>query len=117
MKHTVALKQNHEFRRLYNRGSTAATSVLAVYCRRNRLGINRLGLTTGVKLGGAVCRNRIRRRMREIYRTNEQRLASGWDIVLVARKRAVYVTYSELERNFLHLAGKLNLLCQQEVRR
>ena len=110
MKHTVSLKQNHEFRRLYNKGASAVTGALALYCRKNRLGVSRLGLTTGVKLGGAVQRNRVRRRLREIYRTNEQRLAPGWDVVVVARKRAVFASYAELERGFLHAAGKLGLL-------
>lgn len=114
MKHTVSLKQNHEFRRLYNKGASCVTGSLAVYCRKNRLGISRLGLTTGVKLGGAVQRNRVRRRLREIYRTNENRLAPGWDVVVVARKRAVFASYAELERAFLFLAGKLDLLREEK---
>lgn len=110
MKHTVSLKQNHEFRRLYNRGATAVTGTMALYCRKNRLGVSRLGLTTGVKLGGAVVRNRIRRRLREIYRTNEDKLGRGWDLVIVARKRAAFASYAEMERGFLSLAGKLGIL-------
>ena len=109
MKHTVSLKQNHEFRRLYNKGKTAASPYLAVYCRKNRLGYSRLGLTTGVKLGHAVQRNRVRRRLREIYRTNEMRLAPGWDIVVVARTAAVDATYGELQRDLLYAFRKLGL--------
>ncbi len=114
MKHTVSLKQNHEFRRLYTKGKTAASPWLALYCRKNRLGISRLGLTTGVKLGHAVQRNRVRRRLREIYRTNEARFLPGWDIVVVARVKSVYARYDELEHSFLKLAGKLELLGGQE---
>ena len=110
MKHTVSLKQNHEFRRLYNKGASAASAYIAVYCRRNRLPNSRLGLTTGVKLGNAVRRNRVRRRLREIYRTHEQQLTPGWDIVVVARVKSVYAHYGELERSFLTLARKLGLL-------
>ena len=117
MKHTVSLKQNHEFRRLYNKGMTAASPWIAVYCRKNRLGISRLGLTTGVKLGNAVRRNRVRRRLREIYRTNEDRLRPGMDIVVVARVRAVHSHYGELERSFLQLARKLDLLVPGEDRK
>ena len=110
MKHTVSLKLNHEFRRLYNKGRTAASPFMAVYCRKTRLPYSRLGFTTGVKLGKAVKRNRVRRRLREIYRTNEWRLAPGWDIVVVARVKAVFAEYGPLERSFLALAGKLELL-------
>ena len=114
MKHTVSLKQNHEFRRLYSKGKTAAAPCMAIYCRKNRLGISRLGLTTGVKLGHAVQRNRVRRRLREIYRTNEAGLAPGWDIVIVARSRAVNAPYAELERSFIKLVRKLELLVRPE---
>jgi len=114
MKHTVSLKLNHEFRRLYHRGKTASSPFLAVYCRKNRMQTSRLGLTTGVKLGKAVRRNRVRRRLREIYRTNEYRLAPGWDIVIVARVKSVYARHDELERSFLTLPRKLELLVPAE---
>lgn len=110
MKHTVSLKQNHEFRRLYTKGKTAASPYMAIYCRRNRRQESRLGLTTGVKLGNAVRRNRVRRRLREVYRTNEDRLIPGWDIVIVARVKSVYARYAELERSFMTLARKLELI-------
>lgn len=112
MKHTVSLKLNHEFRRLYNKGRTAAGPYMAIYCRKTRLPYSRLGLTTGVKLGKAVKRNRVRRRLREIYRTNEWRLAPGWDIVVVARTKAVFARYGQMERSFLALAARLELLEQ-----
>lgn len=110
MEHTVTLKQNHEFRRLYARGKSAVAPGLAVYCRKNRSGGNRIGFTTGTKLGKAVVRNQVRRRLREIYRTNEGRFRTGFDLVVVARVRAVHVGYRELERQFLKTADKLGLL-------
>ncbi len=75
MKHTVSLKQNRDFRGLYARGKTAASPCLALYCRRNRLSQNRLGITVGGKLGGAVTRNKVRRRIRALYSANEDKLA------------------------------------------
>ena len=89
MKHTVSLKQNHEFRRLYGKGKSAVSPYFAVYCRRTGRPYSRLGITAGTKLGNAVKRNRVRRRIRELYRTNEDRLSPGYDIVVVARTRAV----------------------------
>ena len=71
MEHTVSLKLNHVFRRLYGRGKSAVNPCLAVYCRKNNLGYSRLGLTVGVKLGKAVVRNRTRRRIKEAYRIHE----------------------------------------------
>lgn len=114
MKYTVALKQNHEFRRLYNKGKSAVSPFFAVYCRKTGRPYSRLGLTTGVKLGNAVKRNRVRRRMRELYRTNEEKFCPGYDIVIVARTRAVNARYSELEHSFLRLMKKLDLLRGKE---
>jgi ribonuclease P protein component len=115
MKHTVSLKKNHEFRRLYNKGKSAVSPYFAIYCRKTGRAYSRLGITTGVKLGNAVKRNRVRRRIRELYRTHEAQLLPGFDIVIVARTRAVFRRYAELERSFLQLTGKLGLLKKEET--
>ena len=64
----VSLKENAAFRRLYHRGKTTGSRYLVIYCSKNRLGVNRFGMTVSTKLGHAVVRNRMRRRLREIYR-------------------------------------------------
>jgi len=110
MKAAVTLKQNHEFRRLYRKGASAVGGGMVLYCRKNRLGHNRLGVTVSVKLGGAVVRNRARRRLREVYRLNCPRLRQGWDIVLVARARTPTAPWGELNGTFLRLCRKLELL-------
>ncbi len=114
MKHTVALKQNHEFRRLYSKGKSAVSPFFAIYCRKNHRPMSRLGITTGVKLGNAVKRNRVRRRIRELYRTNEEHILCGYDIVVVARTRAIYAQYADLEQSFRKLLKKLELAAPQE---
>ena len=110
MKITVSLKGNRAFRRLYAKGKSLASGTGVVYCRKNGSRQNRLGLTVGTKLGKAVRRNKIRRRLREIYRLNEVRLRGGWDIVLVARTRAAEAKYQELETDLLRTFGRLGLL-------
>lgn len=114
MKHTVSLKQNHEFRRLYHKGKSAVSPYFAIYCRRTGRPESRLGITTGVKLGHAVKRNFVRRRIRELYRTNEHKFSPGYDIVVVARTRAIFGRYAELERSFLQLMKKLGITLQEE---
>ena len=69
-------------------------------------------MTTGTKLGHAVVRNRVRRRLREIYRLNEDMLTSGVDIVVVARVRAAHVPYRRLEQAFLKLCAKVDMLAK-----
>lgn len=109
------LKKNHEFRRLYAKGKSAVTPYLVVYCRRNGTGQNRVGYTVSVKLGHAVVRNRVRRRLREIYRLNAHRLKDGWDLVIVARTRCVEGRYGRMEEAFLSACEKLGLLREDEA--
>ena len=113
MRYTVSLKQNHEFRRLYQKGKSAVSPYFAVYCRRNGRPGSRLGITTGVKLGNAVKRNFARRRIRELYRTNESKLIPGFDLVVVARTKLLFGRYQDVERSFLHLMKKLGLIATE----
>lgn len=106
----VSIKENAVFRRLYYRGDSAGNRLLVAYVRRNRLGYNRLGLTVSTKLGHAVVRNRIRRRLREVYRLEEGQLAQGYDIVLVARSAAVEAEFSQLAAAFRSAMDRLGLL-------
>ena len=110
MRFSSSLKENSLFRRLYAKGKSAAGSCLVVYCRKNGTGTNRVGYTVSKKLGGAVVRNRIRRRLREIYRTHEEEFLPGRDIVVVARSRAAAASYRQLERSMLTLSARLGLL-------
>lgn len=90
---------------------------MAVYVRPNRQGRNRLGLTVGTKVGKAVRRNKVRRRIREAYRIHEETMTTGWDIVVVARVRSAFASYAELERDLLRLLDKLGVREKGEKRR
>lgn len=114
MKFSSSLKLNHVFRRLY-RTSGYADGYLVLYARKNRTGGNRVGFTVSKKLGHAVVRNRTRRRLREVYRLNESRFAPGWDIVVVARSRAVEAPFPALTGSFLSLAGRAGILTEETV--
>ena len=93
MKFSRSLKLNHIFQRLYHTGGHA-NSFLVLYARRNRSCTNRVGITVSKKLGHAVVRNRVRRRLREIYRLNE----------------AVHAGFGELTESYLSLARKAGIL-------
>ena len=109
MKYSCSLKLNHIFRRLYS-SKGIANSYFVLYARRNRLNLNRVGITVSKKLGHAVVRNRTRRRIREIYRLNEERFTPGWDIVIVARTRSVDANFSKMTAALLSLAAKSGIL-------
>ena len=111
MKFSSALKLNHIFRRLYSTQGYA-NGMLVLYARPNRLGQNRVGITTGKKLGHAVVRNRARRRLREVYRLNEHLFKPGYDIVVVARTRCVSADFQKLTKAYLSLAEKAGILLE-----
>ena len=112
MKFSTSLKLNHIFRRLY-RTNGQANSCLVLYARKNRTNTNRVGITVSKKLGKAVVRNRVRRRIREAYRLNEERFLPGYDIVIVARSRAVEVRFQKLTESLLSLSEQAGILVKQ----
>ena len=109
MKFSSALKLNHIFRRLYAT-SGQADSYMVLYARKNRQGKNRVGITVSKKLGKAHIRNRIRRRVREVYRLNEAAFRPGWDIVVVVRSKAIDASFSQLTESYLSLARRAGIL-------
>ena len=106
----VTVKENYEFRRIYRKGKSAVSPQLVIYCQRNRRGHSRLGVSVSTKLGCAVVRNSVRRRIREIYRLNKAKMLPGYDLIVVARVRAVETDYQKLDRTYLRLLEQLDLL-------
>ena len=97
MQKTIALTENRDFVRLYKKGRSYVAPGLVAYVSRNRLGINRLGITTGRKLGKAVRRNRAKRIIREAYRLLEPRTRPGYDFVFVSRVRTLSLKTGEVQ--------------------
>ena len=113
MKFSSALKLNHIFQRLY-RTNGQANGYLVLYCRKNRTAANRVGITVSKKLGKAHVRNRVRRRLREVYRLHEAQFQPGWDIVVVARTRSIRASFEQLTHAYLSAAEKAGILVPME---
>ena len=112
MKFSTSLKLNHIFQRLY-RTNGVANGFVVLYARKNGTNTNRVGITVSKKLGHAVVRNRVRRRLRDVYRLNEDKFQSGWDLVVVARSKAVTAEFQKLTAAYLQLAEKAGILSAQ----
>jgi ribonuclease P protein component len=80
------LRRAADFRRAYDRRRSVANEYLIVYPCENGLPYNRLGLSVSRKVGGAVCRNRLRRLYREAYRLTRHEMPVGMDLILIPRK-------------------------------
>ena len=114
MKFSSSLKLNHIFQRLYH-SKGVADGYLVLYARKNRTLTNRVGITVSKKLGKAHIRNRTRRRLREVYRLNEELFQPGWDIVIVARTKAVDAPFEILTNSCLNLSKKAGILNPESV--
>ena len=70
--------------------------------------ISRFGISVKKALGGAVQRNRIRRRIREILRRNRTEIPSGWDIVIHPRRSVAQAPFAPLEAELVRLLRSIS---------
>lgn len=111
MQKKFRLRKKQDFGLVYRQGRSFANAQFVVYWRKQaEPGNFRLGISASSKLGGAVVRNRIRRKIKEIVRLNAARLQNGYDIILIVRKPALQMSYRELEGSIMHVLRKAGLL-------
>ena len=84
---------------MYDHGAKFSGPLFSAFCLRNN-GVEgmKVGFTCPRALGGAVVRNRIKRRVREAVRARLERRGAGWEIVINPRLRAGMAPFSQLER-------------------
>ena len=99
-----------EFRTVYDNGFRVSNALFAAFClarpEATDHGGARLGLTVPRAVGGAVARNRIKRRLREAFRLLRARIGPQWDIVLNPRRAALAAPFAEIERAFQKVIEK-----------
>ena len=104
------LSRPEDFAALQGEGSVRSHSLYVVRVRRNGLEETRFGLSTGRKLGGAVVRNSVRRRIREALRVMAPSLQPGWDVLIIARPPVIGADFETLAgtlQNLLRRGGVL----------
>ena len=94
------LQKRAEYLAVYRAGEKVHTPYFVLYALRNGLGHHRLGVTVSKKIGKAVTRSRVKRRLREIFRTHDHFLSPSFDLVLNARRTAGLAAYAELREHF-----------------
>ena len=87
------LRLRRDYARVFAAKCSQADGLLVVYVAPNDLGWSRLGLSVSKRVGKAVRRNYVRRRIREAFRTQKSELPKGLDIICVARPKASDVRY------------------------
>ena len=95
------------FDAVYRAGKRLASSHFTVFVRSNELALSRFGFSIKKALGGAVVRNRIRRRVREIVRCHRQEIPAGWDIVIHPKSTVAKAPFAALVEELVRVLGKL----------
>ncbi len=110
MKRQYRLRRNTDFKRVRRLGKFYASPLMVLAFLQNELNHSRFGFVVSKRLGKAVRRNKIKRRMREATRFRLPRIKSGFDLVFIARQPIRRANYTEIERALEHLLTKADLL-------
>jgi ribonuclease P protein component len=90
------LRRRADFAAVAKTRSVSASRLLVLKARRTDGPVTRIGLATPASLGGAVERNRVRRRMRELVRARYGEMGAGWDLLVIMKPEARSATFAEL---------------------
>ena len=102
-----------EIRAVRRRGLTRRTRLLRLYALRTTRGQTRLALTVSGRLGKAVVRNRLRRRLREIVRLTLPAVPNSWDLLLIAHREAATASFWDLQAEVHRLWRRAGLTAEQ----
>lgn len=103
------LRRKADFTEIGRRGTARANRLLVVRSLRTDRVETRVGLSTPRTLGGAVQRNRTRRRLRELVRERLEDIGAGWDLLVIARPEASRATYAELREALASLLRRSDI--------
>ncbi|NLW59749.1 MAG: ribonuclease P protein component [Firmicutes bacterium] len=110
------LKKNREFQETFNKGRSYANSALVLYvCPLNAdEGLLKVAFCVGKKIGSAVRRNRIRRRLKNAFIVLQDRVARGYSVIIIARGPAAQLDYASLAAFLQDLLSKAGLLTKEK---
>ena len=115
MKKSFRVKREKDFKAIFKDGTSFANRKFVVYQLENQQNHFRVGLSVSKKLGNAVTRNQIKRRIRHILLSVREYLADNVDFVVIARKGVEGLDYAEMEKNLLHVL-KLSKIYREGIR-
>ena len=92
-----------DFDAVYRAGKRRSSSHFTVFFRANQLPVSRFGFSIKKALGGAVVRNRMRRRIREIVRCHRMEIPAGWDIVIHPKSSVARAEFAGLMADLVRL--------------
>ncbi len=114
MHRQLRLRRRKDFDAVFEKGQVLANRLLVLRSLPNQLPHNRYGFITSKRLGKAVVRNRVRRRLREGVRTLPTR--AGWDVIISARAPAARADFHELKAAVANLFIRASILAESASR-
>lgn len=102
----ATLRRRADFDAVMRSGTARSHRLIVLRWLRTDRADARIGFSTPRSLGGAVVRNRVRRRLREVVRERLDFIGGGWDLLLIARPEAAAVGYAELRAAFATLLDR-----------
>ena len=110
MEKKFRIRKNMEFKNIYKLGKNYWNRNLILYVKKNGSNETRVGYTITKKIGNAVTRNKLRRRINEIYRLKFYNIKEGYDLIFIAKKSIKDISYNELEGSMIHIMSIAKLL-------
>jgi ribonuclease P protein component len=110
VKRRFRLRRNERFQEIRQKGKAYSSDLLVLCALPNGLPVSRFGFAVSSRIGGAVERNRIKRRLRESMRLRMAQIKPGWDIVLIARRPIREAGYWSMDAACARLLGRAHLL-------
>ena len=107
------LRKRSLFRKVYEEGRFVANKMMAMHFIPNPDHSRRIGFSAGKKLGGAVVRNRCKRRLRECYRLHQNEMPAGVDLIIVARRALVNAKWELIVGAFLDALRRSRVMSER----
>ena len=109
LRKSFRVKKEKDFNAIFQEGKSVANRKFVVYRLENSEQHFRVGLSVSKKLGNAVTRNQIKRRIRHVLITHKDQIIENLDFVVIARKGVEEMNYTEIEKNLLHVLRLANI--------
>jgi len=115
LKRINRLKKRYQFNYVYKSGEHFSGEHMVLYVASSKTKNIKVGLAVTKKVGHAVVRNKVRRRLREIIKKQVPNLKQNNNIIVVARDNITEASFEKLSNEFLKLIKKANLFNEESI--